>query len=42
MVLPRLENDIIEVFEACIDGTLDQVDLKFDERQGNGLRDPGV
>ena len=30
VVLPRLENDIIEVFEACIDGTLDQVDLKFD------------
>jgi len=30
VVLPRLENDIVEVFEACIDGTLDQVDLKFD------------
>ena len=30
VVLPRLENDIIEVFEACIDGALDQVDLKFD------------
>ena len=30
VVLPRLENDIIDVFEACIDGTLDQVDLKFD------------
>lgn len=29
-VLPRLENDIVDVFEACIDGTLDQVDLKFD------------
>ena len=28
--LPRLENDIVDVFEACIDGTLDQVDLKFD------------
>jgi len=30
VVLPRLENDIVDVFEACIDGTLDQVDLQFD------------
>ncbi len=30
VVLPRLENDIVDVFEASIDGTLDQVDLKFD------------
>lgn len=30
VVLPRLENDIVDVFEACIDGTLDQIDLKFD------------
>lgn len=30
VVLPRLENDIVDVFEACIDGMLDQVDLKFD------------
>lgn len=29
VVLPRMENDIIEVMEACIDGTLDQIDLKF-------------
>ena len=29
VVLPRMENDIIDVFEACIDGTLDKVDLKF-------------
>ncbi len=29
VVLPRMENDIIDVMEACIDGTLDQVDLKF-------------
>ncbi len=29
VVLPRMENDIVEVFEACIDGTLDQIDLKF-------------
>ena len=31
MVLPRQENDIIDVCEACIDGTLDQIDLKFKE-----------
>ena len=30
VVLPRLENDIIDVFEACIDGKLDEIDLKFD------------
>lgn len=29
VVLPRMENDIVEVFEACIQGTLDQVELKF-------------
>ncbi len=29
VVLPRLETDIIDVFEACIDGTLDKVDLRF-------------
>lgn len=32
VVLPRLENDIIDVFEACIDGTLDKVDLKFEDK----------
>ncbi len=29
VVLPRMESDIVEVMEACIDGTLDQVELKF-------------
>ena len=29
VVLPRMENDLIDVCEACIDGTLDQIDLKF-------------
>lgn len=29
VVLPRMENDLTEVFEACIDGTLDQVKLRF-------------
>ena len=36
VVLPRLENDIVDVFEACIDGTLDQVDLKFDNDRATG------
>lgn len=31
VVLPRLKNDIIDVFEACIDGTLDQIDLQFSD-----------
>lgn len=31
VVLPRMKNDIIEVAEACIDGTLDQVDLQFED-----------
>lgn len=33
VVLPRLENDIVDVFEACIDGRLDQIDLKFDNKK---------
>ena len=31
VVLPRMKNDIIEVFEACIDGTLDSIDLQFED-----------
>ena len=31
VVLPRMKNDIIEVVEACIDGTLNQVDLQFED-----------
>ena len=30
VVLPRMKNDIIDV-EACIDGTLDQIDLQFED-----------
>ncbi|MBQ9342133.1 MAG: phosphoribosylamine--glycine ligase [Lachnospiraceae bacterium] len=30
VVLPRMKNDIIEVMEACIDGTLDKIDLEFE------------
>lgn len=31
VVLPRMKNDLIEVAEACIDGTLDAVDLQFED-----------
>ena len=31
VVLPRLKNDIIDVFNACIDGTLDKLDLQFED-----------
>ncbi len=31
VVLPRMGNDLAEVFEACIDGTLDQIELDFTE-----------
>lgn len=31
VVLPRMKNDLIDVIEACIDGTLDQVDIQFED-----------
>ena len=31
VVLPRMKNDIIDVFEACVDGTLDQIELEFED-----------
>ena len=31
VVLPRLENDIIDVMEACVDGRLDEIDLRFSD-----------
>ena len=31
VVLPRMKTDLVEVFEACIDGTLDQIDLEFED-----------
>lgn len=31
VVLPRMKNDLIEVVNACIDGTLDKVDLQFED-----------
>ncbi|HAB94948.1 MAG TPA: phosphoribosylamine--glycine ligase [Lachnospiraceae bacterium] len=29
VVLPRMKTDIVDVMEACIDGTLDRIDLEF-------------
>lgn len=31
VVLPRMKNDIIDVMEACISGTLDQLTLEFED-----------
>ena len=31
VVLSRMKNDIVDLFEACIDGTLDQMDLQFED-----------
>ena len=30
VVLPRMKNDLLEVMEACVNGTLDTVDLQFE------------
>lgn len=32
VVLTRMENDIVDIFERCVDGTLDEVELKFSEK----------
>lgn len=31
VILPRMKNDLVDVVEACIDGTLDRIDLQFEE-----------
>ncbi len=31
VVLPRMKNDLVDVFEACVDGILDQVELEFED-----------
>lgn len=31
VVLPRMKNDILEIFDACIDGTLDRIELEFED-----------
>lgn len=32
VILPLLENDLVSVLEACIDGTLDEVELRWSDR----------
>ena len=31
VVLPRMKTDILEVMEACVNGTLDQTELEFED-----------
>ena len=31
VVLPRMKNDILEVMEACVEGTLDKIELEFED-----------
>lgn len=31
VVLPRMKNDIVDIFEACIKGDLDKVELEFED-----------
>ena len=31
VVIPRMKNDIVEVMEACIDGTLSEIELQFED-----------
>ncbi len=35
VVLPRLQNDIMDVMEACVDGRLDEVEVTFDDTKAN-------
>lgn len=31
VVLPRLKSDLVDIFEACIDGTLDQAEIEWED-----------
>ncbi|MBQ7916251.1 MAG: phosphoribosylamine--glycine ligase [Firmicutes bacterium] len=31
VVLPRLKGDLVDIFEACIDGTLDQLNIEWED-----------
>ncbi len=31
VIIPRMKNDIVDVFEACLDGKLDQLQLEFED-----------
>ncbi|MCH4889921.1 phosphoribosylamine--glycine ligase [Acidaminobacter sp. JC074] len=37
VVLPRMENDLLDVLEACVDGTLEDIDLKWSDKQAVGV-----
>lgn len=32
VVLPRLKSDLMEIFEACVDGTLDKVNVEWEDK----------
>lgn len=36
-----MKNDLADLFEACIDGTLDQVELEFEDNAAR-MRSPGI
>ena len=38
VVLPRMKNDILDVMEACVDGTLDQMTLSFEDNSTVSIR----
>ena len=31
VILPRLKTDLVDIFEACIDGCLDQLDIQWED-----------
>lgn len=31
VILPRLKTDLLEIFEACVDGTLDKMDIQWED-----------
>lgn len=31
VVLPRMKNDLLDVFDACVDGCLDRIELEFED-----------
>jgi len=37
VVLPRLKTDLIDIIDACIDGTLDQIEMKWSEDEAVGV-----
>lgn len=37
VVLPRMENDLIDVIDACIDGKLDEIELKWSKLSAVGV-----